>query len=138
MARMTISAAMAGPTSTFVTTCPSFSAKPGHGAAQPQRKPLGAELGVDKGGHVRVQRAQKLLHLFDDGHLRAALGEGFPPFPADEAAADHRRRGGAGRVHKFADTQRVLHRAQGEDVLFVDARQRRHHGARAGESTSLS
>ena len=57
MARMTISAAMAGPTSTFVTTCPSRSSKPV--TAQPSRseKPLGAELGVDKGGHVRVQRA---------------------------------------------------------------------------------
>ena len=35
MARMTISAAMAGPTSTFVTTCPSFSSKPV--TAQPSR-----------------------------------------------------------------------------------------------------
>ena len=31
--------------------------KAGHGAAQPQRDAHGAELGVDKGGHVRVQRA---------------------------------------------------------------------------------
>ena len=106
--------------------------KAGHGAAQPQRKPLGAELGVDKGGHVRVQRAQKLLHLFHDGHLRAALGEVFRHFQPDEAAADHRRRGGPLFIHELADAQRVLHRAQCEDVFSVDARQRRHHGARAG------
>ena len=111
--------------------------KPCRAAAQQQFHAFGKEFRVHEGGHIRVQRAEELIHLFHQRHMEAARPEVLRHFQADKTPADHRGRLRRLRIDELADAQRVLHGAQGENPLQFHARQIGHHRPRAGRENQL-
>ena len=105
--------------------------------AQQEAHALFAQLGVEEGGHLLIQRGQHLPGPLDDGHLQPLLPQVLRQLQADEAAPGQDGGLGAVAAHKVVDLQGVLHRAQGEQLLQPRAGQLRLGGEGAGGEEEL-
>ena len=96
-----------------------------------------AHLGVEEGGHVRVQRVQQLFGPLDQRHLQPQVPQVLRQLDGDEAAAG--QHGGLGMVllDKLPDLQGVLHGAEGEEPVQPRAGQGRLGGTGAGGEEQL-
>ena len=103
-----------------------------HSAAQMQPHPFLPQLGVEEGGHVRVQGIQQLAGPLDHGDVDAQLPQVFHQLHADEAAAGQHRGPGMVLFDEFPDLQGVLYRAEGEQAVDPYAGQRRLGGPGTG------
>ena len=99
-----------------------------HRVPQPQGYPVGAHFALDQSGHVGVEGGHQLPGLLHDGHVQPQFPQVLGQLHADETAP--RQHGGTGLalLHKTADTQGVLHRAQREHPLQAGPR----HGGLSG------
>jgi len=85
-----------------------------HSAAQMQPHPFLPQLGVEEGGHVRVQGIQQLAGPLDHGDVDAQLPQVFHQLHADEAAAGTADRGWCcsmnSRIFRVSSTVRRVNR----------------------------
>ena len=89
-----------------------------------------AHFGMNKTGHLRIQRIEQLRRTLNDGHIDAQFPQVFRQLQADESAARQNRGARLLPLYKRADTQRIFHGAQREHPLRFHAGQLRLRGLR--------
>ena len=104
----------------------------GDSFTQPQSHTVSAHFRMDKAGHVRVQRSQKLLGPLDDGDGDAHFRKVFRHFQSDKAAARQNRGFRLPILYKAPNAEGVFHGAQRENALTADAGKRRNRRLCAG------
>ena len=95
------------------------------------------QLGVEEGGHVRVQGIQQLLRPLDHRHIQPQLPQVLRQLDGDEAAAGQHCGPGVVLLDEFPDLQGVLHRAEGEQPVDPHAGQGRLGGLGTGGQNQL-
>ena len=85
---------------------------------------LAAQVAVEEGGHIIVQRVHQLGNPLQNRDLHSHLRQIFRHLQADEAPAGQHRGFGPVPLHKRPNPERVLHRPQGKQPGTVQPRQR--------------
>ena len=104
---------------------------------QPQVHARVAQGVVEQGGHVGVDDGQHMAPALDQGDVHAALAQVLGHLQADEPRAHHGGAARAGALDEVVDGEGVLHGAQGEQPVAVDARQVGDDRAGAGGEDEL-
>ena len=91
-----------------------------------------ADVLLDDGGDLRVERRQHLVETLDDGHGAAAGDERLGHLEADVAGADDERRSDLPGVEQPAQRDGLLERADGEGAVGADVGHRDVHRRGAG------
>ena len=63
-----------------------------------------AHFGMNKAGHLRIQRIEQLRRTLNDGHIDAQFPQVFRQLQADESAARQNRGARLLPLYKRADT----------------------------------
>ena len=79
------------------------------------------QLGVEEGGHLRVQLAEQVAGPLDDGDLQPQLPQVLRQLHPDEPAPGENGRAGPLACDELPDAEGVLHGAQGEQPGIVQA-----------------